>query len=347
MDRDTNPQNESSKSLNSAIKDLLRDYNDLNSSTIDELPTEPSPLEFHRYVAQNRPFVIRNAAKSFSAYDRWSASYLTKTLANSPVCVAVTPLGNADAPLRQENGDIWLVKPHETTLPFNEAFDLIRDGTGKNTVYLQSQDGNLKDEYAALAEDVPPDIPWARVALGRGPDAVNVWIGNERSKTALHKDPYENVYVQVRGAKRFTLLPPVAVAGVGERLLKGARYVPKQDATEGLGVEEVGLEARLDGDGASVPFPTWDPDGVTEVGEEGGLRELCRPVRVRLGEGDMLYLPALWFHQVEQECGNEEFCCAVNYWYDMEYSGSFYALAVFARNVANAAIGGTMGENEQ
>ena len=34
-----------------------------------------------------------------------------------------------------------------------------------------------------------------------------------------------------------------------------------------------------------------------------------------LEAGEMLYLPSLWFHHVQQTHG----CIAVNFWYDMEY----------------------------
>ena len=36
---------------------------------------------------------------------------------------------------------------------------------------------------------------------------------------------------------------------------------------------------------------------------------------VRVGEGETLYLPSLWYHHVQQTQG----CVAVNYWYDMQY----------------------------
>jgi jumonji domain-containing protein 7 len=33
----------------------------------------------------------------------------------------------------------------------------------------------------------------------------------------------------------------------------------------------------------------------------------------------MLFLPTLWYHQVEQKSGTDGPCIAVNYWYDMDY----------------------------
>jgi jumonji domain-containing protein 7 len=87
------------------------------------------------------------------------------------------------------------------------------------------ENDNLRNEYAALFSHVEKDIPWARIALQASPEAINLWIGNSRSVTALHKDNYENVYVQIIGEKHFCLLPPVAYACVAERELRPASYV--------------------------------------------------------------------------------------------------------------------------
>jgi jumonji domain-containing protein 7 len=105
--------------------------------------------------------------------------------------------------------------------------------------------------------------------------------------TALHKDNYENVYVQIIGQKYFVLLPPLAYACVAERELPAAAYVRDENG-----------ELRIEGDdgGEDVPFATWDPDVDAESKEWRGTRysKYAEPVRVTLGEGDMLYLPALW-----------------------------------------------------
>ncbi|XP_063658856.1 bifunctional peptidase and (3S)-lysyl hydroxylase JMJD7-like [Pan troglodytes] len=41
----------------------------------------------------------------------------------------------------------------------------------------------------------------------------------------------------------------------------------------------------------------------------------AQALRCTVRAGEMLYLPALWFHHVQQSQG----CIAVNFWYDMEY----------------------------
>lgn len=162
------------------------------------------------------------------------------------------------------------------------------------------------------------DIPWARIALHQSPEAINLWIGNSLSTTAMHKDNYENIYVQILGQKHFLLLPPLAHACLDEKELPPASYVRR----DGSGFNVV----REEGD--KVPFVTWDVD----MESEGGTKhsQLAIPIRVTLEKGDMLYLPTLWFaslspsqdyhlidllryHKVSQSCSTEGICCAVNY----------------------------------
>lgn len=75
------------------VAELITTYNELNSSFIDELNEEPSPLEFMRYVARNTPFVVRRAAANWTATKTWTASYLEEFLHDHQINVAVTPRG--------------------------------------------------------------------------------------------------------------------------------------------------------------------------------------------------------------------------------------------------------------
>ncbi len=128
------------------------------------------------------------------------------------------------------------------------------------------------------------DIPFARIALRKDPEAVNLWIGNSRSVTAMHRDNYENMYVQLLGRKHFVLLPSLCQPCASEKSLRPASYRRAGAAA---------LELRVDNDGADdVPFATWDPDGPDL--EAAPYSALARPVRVTLEPGDMLYLPAMW-----------------------------------------------------
>ncbi|KAF2462082.1 putative pla2g4b [Lineolata rhizophorae] len=318
------------------IGELLKSYNELNRSGVDELDEEPSPLEFMRYVARNRPFVARKCAADWKACVRWNADYLTNVVGAQLVNVAITPLGNADSPVESEDGSLVFVKPLELEEPFDDVLQYIQNQelqAREDHQEGKQENDNLRNEYEVLYADVPKDVAFARVALQRAPEAINFWLGNSKSTTALHKDNYENVYVQVLGQKHFVLLPPVAAACVNEQELQAATYGsssggPPDDAEE--------LLVQADCPGGVVPFPTWDPDQPRMRSTR--YSALCRPMRVTLNPGDMLYLPALWYHKVSQSCSDEGLCCAVNYWYDMNFDGSLYSMYGFGTSVARKEL---------
>lgn len=79
--------------LDDSLKNLMKTYNELNSHSVEELFSEPSPLEFMRYVARNTPFVIRGGASHWKATQRWNSTYLKSALDGQSVNVAVTPFG--------------------------------------------------------------------------------------------------------------------------------------------------------------------------------------------------------------------------------------------------------------
>jgi jumonji domain-containing protein 7 len=168
--------------------------------------------------------------------------------------------------------------------------------------YAQTQNDNFRNEYQSLFPDAQQDIPFARIALQKDPDAINLWVGNSRSVTCLHRDPMENIYVQVMGQKHFVLLPPLCHPCVNEQPLAPATYQRC----------EQGLELCPDPDAEPVPLATWDPDYPSSSTTK--YSNLARPIRVTLNPGDMLYLPAMWYHKVKQSSLQEGCVVAINYW---------------------------------
>lgn len=75
------------------VTNAISNYNDLNAAIVDELQGEPSPLEFMRYVAKNRPFVARGAGVAWAALKKWDARYLGEVMGGQNVNVAITPFG--------------------------------------------------------------------------------------------------------------------------------------------------------------------------------------------------------------------------------------------------------------
>ncbi|GIZ46742.1 hypothetical protein CKM354_000985500 [Cercospora kikuchii] len=318
------------------VLNLIDTYHELNACVIDELTAQPTALQFARYVGRNRPFVVRRGACSWRAVRQWDASYLREVMGDAAVNVATTPRGNADGLVEDKYENLILVEPYEQKESFSDFLGYVQaeahmseqERSGRNVKYAQTQNDNLRAEYSALFADVPNSIDFASTALDAEPDAVNFWLGNERSVTALHKDNYENVYVQVRGEKHFVLLPPIEMPCVNEVPIQFARYQPTGD-------DQSTLEPQAYEDSELVPTPIWDPD---EPDARASLySKSSKPMRVTLYEGDMMYLPAMWYHKVSQSSGEEGYSCSVNYWYDMDFSGSFWAQNNYLRETVEAA----------
>jgi jumonji domain-containing protein 7 len=259
---------------------------------------------------------------------RWTRGYLIASLPH-PVMVAQTPTGRADA---VHDGAFLL--PHLASLPMPEALaaldaSLQSPHPAAIISYIQSQDDNMHGDFAPLLADVPAEVAFVSEALGRPPDAVNFWMGNEASTTSLHKDPYENVLVVVQGCKVLTLLPPTDLPWLYERA-----YPTLQQSPAGQGGPwdpPRPLQPPLTT--SWIPVDPEQPDLQVHP-----LYARAHPVQVRVEAGDMLYLPSLWYHHVRQLRGDPtgvNACISCNWWYDMEYGAPFHQHH-FLRDVCQA-----------
>lgn len=79
--------------MEDAITSAINTYHEFNPTIIDELSDQPSPLEFMRFVARNRPFVVRKGATDWPAFKKWNAQCLRKIMGEEEINVAITPRG--------------------------------------------------------------------------------------------------------------------------------------------------------------------------------------------------------------------------------------------------------------
>jgi hypothetical protein len=153
---------------------------------------------------------------------------------------------------------------------------------GSQTVYAGSLP--IADYLPGLAAENP--MPLLPVAA-----QPRIWIGHA-SNVSCHYDTVDNLACVAAGARRFTLYAPELI----DRL-----YVGPIDHT--MAGQPVSLAA------ASSPgdarYPRFD-----------AVRD--KALTVELKAGDALYLPKLWWHQVE---ATAPFNCLVNYWWDAFISG--------------------------
>lgn len=107
-------------------------------------------------------------------------------IGDQEVSVAVTPNGYADAIL-----DDKFMMPEERRMTMRKFLDIINNPRSANGVfYVQKQNSNLTEEFGEVLDDVEKDIPWASVAFGKQPDAVNFWLGDERAVTSSKSEMF-------------------------------------------------------------------------------------------------------------------------------------------------------------
>ena len=289
-----------------ALRELSEDLRDLCIPRSIERLDASRVLEFLRRFAGRTPCILSGVLDDSL---RWGLGELRERLGAQDVTVDATPDGHGDcvravcAPDGRRG--LSFVMPEERRMPFNEFCDRMEmPQAGDDVLYYSRQNDNMRDaeELASLFEDggVPGCLPLAAEAFGNAPDAVNLWIGDERAVSSAHRDPYENFYCVLSGTKTFDLLPPPAVALLDEVLVPPSR-----------------LRRRGAGAWAAVPTggePVRWATGALARGKAdltGGLE----PLRVEVRAGETLYLPALWWHRVSQT----ELTVALNYWHDLQY----------------------------
>ncbi|KAM6459323.1 bifunctional peptidase and (3S)-lysyl hydroxylase JMJD7 [Liasis olivaceus] len=291
--------------------------------SVPYLESPPPPLEFYReWICPNQPCIVRNAFNHWPALKKWTLGYLRQIMGSKLVSVAVTPNGYADAVYQD-----WFVMPEERHMPFSTFLDILeKKVTSPGVFYVQKQCSNLTEEFPELIGDVEPEIPWMSEALGKKPDAVNFWLGESAAVTSLHKDHYENLYCVISGEKHFLLHPPSDRPFIPYELYPPATYHISEDGS---------FDVLEDKTAEKVPWIPLDP--INPDLEQYPEYAQAKPLRCTVKSGEMLYLPSLWFHHVQQSYG----CIAVNFWYDMEYDlkYSYYQLLDSLTKAAQPVLG--------
>lgn len=179
-------------------------------------------------------------------------------------------------------------------LPLMDAIDRIREALerpGGQSVYIGSLPAAECLPGFAAANPMPL-AGSATAQSGSGGAAPRIWLGTA-ANISSHYDTFDNLACVIAGRRRFTLFAPELI---------GKLYVGPIDNT--MSGPPVSLAASAPS-GSDGQFPLFEQ-----------IRD--QALTADLEAGDALYLPKLWWHQVESTA---PFNGLVNYWWDASSAG--------------------------
>lgn len=237
-----------------------------NTAVLDPVAPAGTPMiprvtgrEFAEKLFPRRiPAIVTDATAEWGMSGRWSPEYLTSLIGDKIVMVSTSATGKFDY---DTAGKAAGESFSEEPMSFAEAARRIASGEGGRQLYLMQT--SIPKHFPELMKQVR--VPqWVPNVLET---SINLWFGRS-SVTPLHYDATNNFFAQQYGEKRWTIFSPSDTANV---------YPHPVDS--------------------KMPhLSSVDPDR-PDLSAHPNFR-LARPIRFTVKAGELLYLPAFWWHQV-------------------------------------------------
>lgn len=223
-------------------------------------PLPETPDPTAGFHYDGEPAVLRGAAIDWPAIRRWTFPYLASIAPNLAVKVVLGDRESEQTRFATSTLGAYLAA-------------LEQPEPGQDPGYLK--EFNLLARFPGLRNDL------RQKALFPSGSVVSssAWIGPAGAKTGLHHDLLDNVAVQIVGRKRFYLARPGTVERAGQLSTKYDRW------------------ARLSRLGA-IELADTEP-GHAAAGRKTRDTTGNDYFVVDLDPGDMLNVPATWWHEVE------------------------------------------------
>jgi hypothetical protein len=272
-------------------------------SADDLIDPQEEPRLFHKLYMRSIPGVVRGYASELSGhFGGWTLDDVEREWGGQRAVVSYSPHNNFQRPV---NGS--LVSPHQqmeeisqTVKALRVQADLFKAG-GKQDEFVAVQQSPTRDLSQFGIDIRPPLFSMVKPVL----QAQNLWLCTHGKKSTLHNDYRDNILVQLVGSKNITLIDPASLDGLYPAKMRVTRYVRHSPGQFSLDSDLGGPEVEN--------FPLVNLEN-PEYDRHPKFKEVPR-FQVTLHAGDVLFLPAYWFHEVDSGAGKHGFNLAVNYWF--------------------------------
>ncbi len=250
---------------------------------------DPAAIPFDELFARQQPVVLEGVAADWPvvaagrAGPQQAAEYLRGFAGPAPVTVYTGP--SAIRGRFHYNDDVTGLNFTSGRAPLGEVLDGLIAGAAEEqdeAVYVGSTDIDYFLPGFRAANDLALNHP----DFAHKPPLASIWIGN-RTTAAAHYDISHNLACCLVGARRFTLFPPDQISNL---------YPGPMEPTPGGQVVTMVDLAHPDLD----RFPRF-------------AQAMEAAVVADLAPGDVLYYPAMWWHQVDALA---TFNVLANYWWN-------------------------------
>ena len=227
-----------------------------------------------KYLEKKKPVIISNSFNC-EALQKWNLDYLKSVYPTKIVSLTVlNPALN--------------ILGSNVNLHFPEALNLIQHNHDENKKHYLMQ-RSLHEEFPALVPDIT--IPHY---LENNCAHINLWLGEKGINTKAHYDYYDNFLTQIFGRKRVRLFAPADTP-----------YMHGYSVKDTMIVEGVEYPSVHSSQIADIDFV--DIDKFPNI-------KFAIPFEGILNPGDLLYIPAGWWHEVK----SLDVTMSINFWWKIK-----------------------------
>lgn len=307
--------------------------------------SNPSVEEFMSYVASSEPVIITDVATKWKAMtsNKWTWKYLLEKLGNQQVVVSVSPNPYFDGPeaatywnISLDSGEKYVVaRPAQLHVTFKEFHALLHSNYNNEETFFYMQympiklfdnegQGTEASPTETLLQDIPPiEESFAQFLF---PQLQLLWIGDGRNKGWVHNDKQENLMAVLSGKKTFRLIPPLPAQRpllYGNQPMRGGnllyKFLDERDESTGLPKAKFFRNKELLSE--INHFQSYSAVRLDNPNyEEFPASRKINVVECEVNEGEILFNPGHWWHEVDSGGDDEKKSIGLNWFFAPLYN---------------------------
>ncbi|KRX52707.1 JmjC domain-containing protein 7, partial [Trichinella sp. T9] len=267
----------------------------------DKLPNKQQFIS--EYLFRSKPVIFRKAVHHWHAFRKWTWDFFMQSYGDVNVHVKLSPtvefegvenktLWNSanftiPAAIQQalDNADLVTVRPAGVEMKFKDFLNLMNEKTNTtNKLFAYLEYTSMRSYFAGLENDVN-EMPFVKNMLNL--NHLNIWMSDGNTLGKLHFDEYDNFLCQIRGKKQLILFDPHQSYRLYEGHILEAMFTYRNGTFH---------RDRL----LKSTSMTMSPVDITLPDfEKFPLAKNAVPLNCTISEGDVLFLPSFWWHEVQ------------------------------------------------